>query len=201
MKKVVLKLSQLSIPAKIGKTRSIILQMTGNPFFPSPTPTLAVLTASTNAAETAYNKAVNGTPTDTADMRVKLRVMEQQLTALAGYVEFIANQNAETAVEVILSSGMGVKKQGPVNIPILGATGVKDSAGVVRLRRKALRDRVAYVWEQSENGTDWNKAGESSIARFDISGLQSLRRYYFRVATVKRQAQSEWSDAVTFVVS
>ena len=202
MKKVVLKLSQLSIPAKIGKARSIIMQMTGNAYFSSPSPTLLGVTNATDAAEAAYNKAIDGTPADTADMYAMMRILETQLTALAGYVEYIANQsgNPQTAIDIILSSGMEVRKQGSVNVPILAATADKNNAGVVKLRRKAIRGS-AYAWEYSENQTDWTKAGESTIASFTIAGLESLKRYYFRVATIKRQQQSEWSDAVTFVVS
>jgi len=202
MKKVVLRLSQFSISARISFARSVILQMTGNVSFSSPTPTLAGFTNAVNAAETAMNIAVNGTPADTADMYAKVRIMETQFTALAGYVEYIANQsgNPQTAIDIILSAGMQVKKQGAINIPILAVTALPGSAGVVKLRRKAIAGS-AYVWQFSENQTDWTDAGESTIASFTIAGLESLKRYYFRVATIKRQAQSEWSDTVTFVVS
>ena len=114
-------------------------------------------------------------------------------------MEFTANQNSETAVEVILSAGMEVKKQGPINIPILSAKGGVE-IGSVKLRRKAIGG-AAYVWQLSDDGSIFNDAGESTIASFKIADLESLKRYWFRVATIKRQEQAEWSDAVTFVVS
>jgi hypothetical protein len=204
MKKVALRLSKRSVPNKIELAGIIVLQMTANPFFTTPSPTLASITAANTALDLAYKKAKVGGPKDTEDMRAKQVILEQLLTAEGNYVEFIANQTPANAETIILSTGMEVKNQGSINIPILFA-GKGSTPFSVKLRRKAEGPRVAYKWQYSADpfeDTSWIDAGESTVATFEISSpLEVTTRYWFRVAVIKGTIHENFSDPVTFVIS
>ena len=205
MKKVVLKLDKRSVPNKIEFARSVVLQMTGNPHFITPNPALASIDSAANDLETAYVKAQNGGPQDTADMRAKEEALDLLLTAEGGYVETTANANSaddEVAIAIILSAGMDVKRTGSVNIPILSVK-QGDKPGSVKLRRKAEEGSV-YKWQMSADSftkSGLTDAGEGSLATFEITGLTPVTRYWFRVALITGNVQGEFSDPVTFVVS
>jgi len=203
MKKVNLSLSKRSVPSKIEFARSVVLQMTGNAHFTAPNPALSNITAAANALDAAYVKAQNGGVQDTADMHAKEDALDQLLTAEGSYVEVIANGIPATAEATILSAGMDVKQTGSINIPILSVT-QGSVAGSVKLRRKAEGRGVVYKWQKSPDpftGTSWINAGEGALASFEITGLTSVTRYWFRVAVITGNVQGEYSDPVTFVVA
>ncbi len=203
MKKVALKLGTRSVPDKIEFAGILVLQMSGNPYFTNPSPTLASIISANTALELAYKKAQVGGPKDTEDMRAKETILDQLITAEGGYVEFIANQDSLNAETIILSAGMEVKIQGSINIPLLAAeSGIEPNS--VKLRRKSEGSGVAYLWQYSEDpfsDTSWRDAGKSTVATIEVEGLAPMKRYWFRVATVKGITESGFSDPVTFVVS
>lgn len=205
MKKVSLKLAKRSVPNKIEFARSVVLQMNGNANFPSPNPALSFINTAAGDLETAYIKAQNGGPQDTADMHEKEDSLDLLLTAEGGYVETTANANNtadDVATAIILSAGMNVKAQGSINIPILSVT-QGDEPGSAKLRRKAELGAV-YKWQMSVDpfsNSSWTDAGEGSLATFVITELTPVTRYWFRVALIKGNVQEEFCDPVTFVVS
>ncbi len=203
MKKVSLKLNRRSVPNKVEFAGITVLQMTGNPYFTTPNPTLISVTNASTAADVAYKKSQVGGPKDTEDMHAKVIVLDALLTALGNYVEFIANQTPANAEAIISSAGIQMKSRGSINIPILFADKGTTPASV-KLRRKSGGQRVAYKWQYSKDpfgDATWVNAGESTIASFEIDGLELMKRYWFRVAIVKGTSQGEFTDPVTFVIS
>ncbi|MGQ0829235.1 MAG: hypothetical protein ACT4ON_12675 [Bacteroidota bacterium] len=204
MKKVSLKLNRRSVPDKIEFAGIIVQQMTNNPYFSSPNPSLSSITFAADTLETAYKKAQVGNTKDTEDMYAKEKVLDRLLTAEGNYVENIANLTPETAEVVILSAGMEVKSQGSINIPVLSAS--KGTVPFsVKLRRKSEGPRVAYTWQYSPDPFEedtWQDAGDSTVATFEISTpLEQAKRYWFRVAVIRGTVQEDFSDPVTFVIS
>jgi hypothetical protein len=203
MKKVSLKLSRRSVPNKIEFAGIIVLQVTANPFFTTPSPTLANITNATAVLDAAYKKAQVGGPKDTEDMYAKELLLDKLLTAIGSYVEYTANLNPANAETIILSAGLAVKTKSTINIPILSAD-KGNLPNSVKLRRKSEKPRVAYKWQYSADPfseTSWVHAGDSTIASFEINGLEPMKRYWFRVAVVKGSSQGEFTDPVTFVIS
>ncbi|MGQ0829002.1 MAG: hypothetical protein ACT4ON_11490 [Bacteroidota bacterium] len=204
MKKVALKLSTRSVPDKIEFAGTIVLQMTNNPHFETPSPSLASITFVANMLSAAYKKAQGGGPKDTEDMYAKEKIFDQELTAEGNYVEYIANLSPNNTEVIILSAGMEIKSQGSINIPVLTAT--KGSVpSSVKLRRKSEGPGVAYKWEYSTDpfeDSTWQYAGDSTVATFEISTpLEELKRYWFRVAVIRGTIQEDFCDPVTFVIS
>ena len=78
-----------------------------------------------------------------------MAILTEALSVIIKDGQSVNGTLAETAVEVILSAGMDVKRQGPINIPILSDRGGVE-IGSVKLRRKAIGG-AAYVWQVSDD--------------------------------------------------
>src|ERR1019366_543701 len=104
----------LDIPAKIADVllyaTNIAQKLTGNPYFPTPTPTVAALTlaiSDLHAAETAALSRTKGTATVRNDKRAVLVSLLQQLD---GYVQSVADATPENGAAIIESAGLTVRK-------------------------------------------------------------------------------------------
>jgi hypothetical protein len=205
MKKVSLKLSKLTIPAKIEKGRHIVTSMTGNPSFLTPLPTLlSILTALTNL-ENADTLALGGGKLLKATMRDKEAIVDTLLTQLGHYVEAIAS-GSET---IILSAGMEPSLSGGRKARVFGLTN-GTLPGEINLVTKFLRGS-SYIWQMvadpfpSESAPVdpthiWEQIGVSTKSSFMISDLMIGKKYWFRVANVSKEGQGAWSDPLSKVV-
>jgi hypothetical protein len=198
---VVLKFSKLPIPQKIAKARSIVLALTGNANFISPTPALTVITTLINDLETAYLAAQNGGTNDTANMHTKEFLLESSLKLLLAYIESIANTNLLTAETVALSSGFDLKSP-----TVRGAKGfsVKPTGNPGEVKLSTNRTgRASVLWQMSKDPLDalgWSIIGHTSLASFIKDGLISGVRYYFRVSSATKDGQDHWSDVINTIV-
>ena len=78
--------------------------------FPNPNPSLASVWTEIGTLEASYAVSLSRTRGSVATMHADAKMLFISLKALAGYVEFIANRDPETAETVIQSAGMFVKK-------------------------------------------------------------------------------------------
>jgi len=81
---------RLPVTAKITYSRDRVLNMTGNPNFLTPVPTLAIITSVTNALETAELAAEGGGPAQTIARDAALATWESNMRSLANYVDSVA---------------------------------------------------------------------------------------------------------------
>jgi hypothetical protein len=202
MKKLnsVLHLGSLTIPRKVEKARSIVIAMTGNANFPSPTPALDVINQQANDLEAAQLAAVDGSKQETADMHAKSRQLDLTLKSLAAYVEGIANANPKEAEVIILSAGMDVKQ---LRTRVREDFEVKssDAPGEIRVGKRA-ESRAAYIIQMTatpEQETSWETVHAGTRGRFTKKGLRSATRYHFRVAVLDKQGQRPWSEVKSAV--
>src|SRR5260221_984045 len=84
-------LARMPIPQKIEKGRHIVTEVGSSPYFPSPIPPLAEVTAAIDALEAAHNAAQGGGPALTAIMYDKEELLDSVLNRLANFVEIIAD--------------------------------------------------------------------------------------------------------------
>lgn len=196
----VLKLSSLSVPKKVEKARFIVQSMKGNAYFPSPNPPLASVTDAALVLENAYLAAQGGGKDETSIMYDKEALLELNLIAVSHYVENIANNNNDDGRTVILSAGMEVKSQTPRQKQVFT---VKNSKipGKVLLTYFAFA-RAAYLWQYSANIAEdgWTDAGITVKASTSISGLESEKRYFFRVAVVINNQMGPFSEVKDLLV-
>ena len=85
--------TKLPVTAKIIYSRDRVLDMTGNPNFPTPNPSLATVTTVTNDLETAELAAEGGGPAQTDTRNAAALVWDNTMRALADYVDSIALGN------------------------------------------------------------------------------------------------------------
>lgn len=204
MGKIKLDLRNLPVQEKIAKARTIITSLTGNPNFPTPTPTLAVVTGATDGLETSAATAQitkAKLKTDISDRDEKEDFLDKVMTQLAAYVESVAGDD-ETMIH---SAGMDTKAaaskgtSAPTLPPALTPT-AGDHDGEVDLSWDKVSGAKSYVIERSVDpptATSWQHAGVSTKSSFTVTGLTSGTRYWFRVAAVGTAGQSGWSDPAT----
>ncbi|MBS1508572.1 MAG: hypothetical protein JSS79_18190 [Bacteroidetes bacterium] len=193
---VKLALSLLSIIQKIEKARHLVIMMTGNANFASPTPTPAQVTTTTNQLEALLLKAKDGTKSDTAAMRAKERELDILIKQLSTYVEGVANANQTTAEAVILSSGFDLRKKASRNTPELSGktTGIP---GEIKLHRLAVhRGSIEFQMCTDLTNPDWKTINRGTRGIILVTGLPAEAWYYFRSRTITADGTSEWSDVV-----
>lgn len=201
MSKIKLNLRNLPVQEKIAKARTIITSITGNANFPTPTPTLLVVTGATDALETSA-ATVQTTKaklkTDFSDQAEKEDFLDKIMTQLAAYIESVAGDD-ETKIH---SAGMDTKAaKGPTaslpTLPQALTPTIGDHDGEVDLSWDTVPKAKSYIIEMSVDPptqTTWQHAGVSTKSRFTVTGLTSGTRYWFRVAAVGAAGQSGWSD-------
>lgn len=201
MGKIKLNLRNLPVQEKIAKARTIITSLTGNPNFPTPTPTLAAATAATDGLETSA-ATVQTTKarlkTEFSDQNEKEDFLDKIMTQLAAYVESVAGDD-ETKIH---SAGMDTKSgRGPTTsqptLPGALTATAGDHDGEIDLSWDTVSKAKSYVIERSVDPpteTSWTHAGVSTKSSFTITGLTPGTRYWFRVAAVSSSGQSGWSD-------
>jgi fibronectin type III domain protein len=204
MSKVKLNMRNQSVPEKVARGREIIAALTENPDFPTPTPTIATLTAVTNDLATAFQEqevAKQQAATKTAAKNEKEDIFDRTFSQSAAYVESVAGDNQT----LIRSAGMAtrsvaVSSAGKASTPVSLNTTNGDADGEVDLSWEPVSGAKSYVIEISNDPpTDksWTHAGVSTKSSWTASRLTSGTRYWFRVAAVGTGGQSGWSDPAT----
>ncbi len=74
--------------------------------------------------------------------------------------------------------------------------------GAVELSWSAVRGATGYLISASrENDDNWHNVGDSTVTEFQVNELPEETKYYFRVASVGKSGQSDWSKAVVQISS
>lgn len=94
--------------------RNVVTQMTGNPAFPTPTPTLAVITATVDDLDAKNQAALNKGRLEVAARRAAKVTTLAQARQLGNYVE----SHCDGSLETLLSSGFeAVRAPSPPIVP------------------------------------------------------------------------------------
>jgi len=204
MARIKLSLNRLSLSEKIAKARQIAASITGNASFPTPSPTLVLVTTAIDEAETAGAEAQQARQTakeKTSVQNQKEDALVKIITKLAAYVESVAGDDEQ----IILSAGMDTRERGTVSTetatqPHALFVSAGDHDGELDLSWDKVAGAKSYVIEKSGDpptATGWTHSGVSTKSTFTVSGLTSGTRYWFRVAAVNTNGQSGWSDPAT----
>ena len=196
---VVLKLPT-SVPSLLIRATAIVDAMTGNPAFPSPTPSLAKVGAAIDALRTALTTSMSGARGTNAARNDRRRVLVVLLQRLKAYVEGIAEESPEAAGSIIEGAGMNVKKRtNPVKPPFDVNPGPVH--GSMKLTVKAAAKRASYEWQWREDGTTtWRSAPRTLQAKTVIRGLTPGTTVWFRYRVTVRGGVRDWSEAVSVIV-
>jgi hypothetical protein len=192
----------LRFPTRVGnvgsRSQSILTAMTGNPSFPSPTPTLSVVQADLSAFLTAEAAVQTRTKGAVEARDEKLAVLVTDFEHLLAYVQTVADANPSQAQSLIESAGMSVRAVGAHPKAELTAK-PGPVPGSVKLMAKAAAHRASYDWQYSSDQKTWVDAPETLQAKTVISGLTSGATYYFRSRALIKTGEGVWSVVVSAI--
>lgn len=194
-------LDRMPVPDKIQFARQIALALTGNPNFPSPSPTVALLTTDAEALETAYNDAQSARQLAKAKTSVQddqTETLNLVITQLANYVEN-ASGGDKAKIE---SAGFSVRNPptpvgqlpAPTDVQVLPS----EHAGSADVRWANVYGAKSYTIERATDNPalNWSVIGNSTKRQASLNSMVSGTKYWFRVAAIGAAGQSAWSDPV-----
>lgn len=180
--------------------------LTGNEYYESPEPGLAVLMGATDDYEVALAESrKKGNPFDTAIKKQARQKLEEVLFDLAFYVNKIAQGDLPT----LLSSGFPVSSTQTTYFSpdIIRGMVLSDGRqpGQLRLdfekQERVLVYEYRYTYEKDSNGElVWNnEVFKTSSSRGNILAVEEGKRYYVQVRAVNIKGISLWSEAVSLM--
>jgi hypothetical protein len=182
-----------STPALLRQTRAILVAMEASPHFPAPTPAMAAVAAALaelDDAQTTTLSRTRGTLAARDEKRAALMVCLRQLQT---EVQRVADANPESAVSIIESAGMSVKRRAVQTKPPFAVKEGRVSGSVV-LAVLCAGDRASYQWQWSlDGGVTWRGMPVTMQAKTELTGLAAGQVCWFRVRTTTRHGEGNWS--------
>lgn len=173
---------------KVAHARAVVVAMTGNLNFTTPTPTLIQVGDDADDLDVKIMEAANGDREKIALRNKAERVLDDRMLRLSLYVSNVA-QGDEA---IILSSGFQARRTPePIGQPAQPQNLRIESGpvpGSLLLRWGAVNG--AYIYHVEMNGTEalppegWAMVDECSTASFLVTGLEPGRYYWFRVRAI-----------------
>jgi FlaG/FlaF family flagellin (archaellin) len=178
--------------------QTVVQKMTGNAYFPTPTPALSAVTNAIGA----YQAAVGSSATTKGLKGHRIATRNALLAVLRqvrDYVRTIAEANPALALEIVESAGMTLKKHvGAVKEMISVIEGAVS--GSVECRAKAPGIPANYFWSYSLDQKTWTSVPEAMKSTITITGLTPGQVYYFRYYTMTRKGTGNLSQTVNLMV-
>lgn len=186
--------------AAIAYATGIVKAMTGNAYFPSPTPPLATVQSAIDAVQAAQIAILTRAPGTAAVRDEKRAVLVTHLEALRGYVQVTADGSPENGGSIIQSSGMAMRRAA-----VLGPRGFRAKpagvSGSVKLAVPAAAARASYEWQFStDGGKTWVAAPGTLRAKTTVTGLAPQTTVQFRYRALTKTGEGDWSQPVALVV-
>jgi len=202
IKKILLNFKLYSVEVLIELVRFVISSMTGNSYFATPDPTLAVIKDLVDDLEKKFILAQTGDKVAHADMIAARLLLEKKLRSLVLYVEKIAD-----GIEVILrSSGFPLTgeprawqreefwvKRGPNSGDI-----ITGRIACPRARAYVLQYFIGEAPPLDDRAWIWAKVATKT--RMGISGLEKARDVWVRSCAVTPDGMTPWTDPKHIVV-
>jgi hypothetical protein len=188
------------VPALILYAENIVQRMTGNSHFPSPTPTLAAVTAATDdlrSAEAAALSRLKGAVAARNDKRKALLAVLQQLRS---YIQSVTDADEGNGPAIIESAGLAVRKL-PTHKARVFAAKPGRTSGVATIVAASSAHRAAYEWQYSaDGGKTWVAAPPTLQAKTTVAGLVPGSTVQFRYRAVIKTGAADWSAPVSLTV-
>jgi hypothetical protein len=195
----------LSFPKKISDfilyANNIAQKMTNNPEFPTPTPTVAAITAAVVDLQSSETSALSRAKGAVAVRNEKRTVLVGLLQQLRGYVQGVADATPENAASIIQGAGLAVRK-----VPTHKARTFEAETGAVsgsaKVTAVSAGTRSSYDWEYSaDGGKTWVAAPSTIQAKTTITGLPAGTTVQFRYrAVTPKGGQGDWSQPTSLLV-
>ncbi|HPS12370.1 MAG TPA: fibronectin type III domain-containing protein [Prolixibacteraceae bacterium] len=196
--KAVLTFLRLSIIEKIGFYRNVIEKMTDNPNFPSPDVPMTEVTVSVDKLEKAYYAARDGSHVAIAEMHQCEEESDEIFRKLVDYVNRIADGDES----MIRSSGFETSKEPKPRKKSEFIVIPGNKPGSFILRRQAVKGARSYLWQYCKGDSpapegEWTVLDASTQATYEVTGLTSGTKYWFRVAAVTSEGTGAFTSPVS----
>jgi hypothetical protein len=183
------------------KAESILQMLTGNPFFPSPVPSLAELATALDAYKLALVEAQTKDKSKIATKRACRTALVTVLQELGRYITYVANGNEEKLV----SSGFDVSRQREPSV--LAEPGVVTvSQGISSGRLVASLPRVAgaysYLYQITPDPLVPESTWDSMPLNRSTGVFENLipgQKYWIRVAAVGSGTQIAFTGITSHI--
>ena len=196
---VKLGLSRVTFAALVGKARTNVEMLTGNPKYTTPIPPLNTITDASDtldAANNAYDFTRSRLDKEARD--VAFVTLKGLLKVLAGYVQAISQGDKDT----ILSAGFEVEKSpspiGQLPAPPNVRAIVAPYPGHLEVKWGGVKGRTTYeLWMTDGDPkveANWKLQAVTSKNRIVVEDLTSNTVYFFRVVAQGAAGASPVSD-------
>ena len=178
--------------------KRVIEKTRGNAAYPNPPQALDELEKVVPELETALVKAKSR---DKEWVAIKNNQKATALALLAQLAQYII-ETSKGDKALILSSGFEVVEEQTGNIKpsIESLEVIRGAPGEVIVRAKVKKGAVAYIHQYATEApgpnTVWHSAGHST-GNYTFTGLNSDKRYWFRVIAIGRKGQQAISPVVS----
>ena len=177
-------------------TETIIASMTGNANFPTPSPTLAVITTALNAFTIALADAADGGVEKTAIKNAKRAELVSLLRQLSSYVFATANGD----MTKLLSSGFPAQKTsrspiGPLPAPATPVLSQGPVTGSLNALSPPVSGSYIYNWRVAlaSAPTTYVKQQQTTAASNTFEGLTPGQTYNVELNAVGTAGTTDWS--------
>jgi hypothetical protein len=189
-----------NVPALITYAVGIVNGMTGNAYFPTPSPALATVETATSDLQTAETVAQTRAKGAVAQRNAKQQALVSLLEQLRTYVQSTADASPENGPAIIQSARLALRKT-----PVRKALGFHAKAGSVsgsvKVVAPAAARRASYEWQYStDGGKTWVTMPSTLQAKTSLSGLTPQTTIQLRYRAVLKGGEGDWSQAVSYVV-
>ncbi len=183
--------------------QTILAAMTGNPNYPTPTPTLAAVTTGVNEYAAALSAAAAGGRELTAIKNAKRAILAALLRELASYVAVACKGSMPT----LLSSGFPTQKPMPTPTGVLPAPttpvlSLGARTGELNADTTPQVNSYIYNWRiaLASKPDDYIQRTQTTAASKVFGGLTPGQIYTVEVNVMGSAGPSDWSDAATLMV-
>jgi hypothetical protein len=197
MKNGFARLSDADLCLKAG---TILASITGNSYFPSPSPTVADLKETINSYSLAVQKAQDKSLQQIAEKNALKEKLIEQLHGLSNYVLYCAAGD----VAIAMGSGFAISKPRQSRPALTEPEGLvlfnSVNRGELVLKLKRVANVQSYRYEITPHpatpDSSW-KTNVSTISKNTFGGLVSGREYCCRVAAIGIKEQVVYSETVS----
>jgi hypothetical protein len=176
---------------------AIILAMTDNDNFPTPSPALTAVTAANDAAKAAIAAAADGGRVFTAIKDAKMAQLAAEVRPLAYYVTITANGD----MAKLLSSGFPIQQStrqriGPLPTPTAPVARPGNMHGSIDASTDAINGAYIYNWRVAlaTAPTVFVVEQQTTNATVLLTDLTRAEIYNVQVNAVGAAGTTEWSD-------
>jgi hypothetical protein len=198
---IVMPFNRLSDSKLLTKALDILASITGNAYFPTPTPTLAAIGDAINN----FQESLAGAATrDRSKVILKNRARVELiaiLKALGNYITFTADGNSA----MIGSTAFDVRKTPQpfiVTKPVVTVHNGHNSGELIISARRPGKGR-GFVHQYTKDPLTENSVWESfpsTSKKFTFTGLEKTKVYWCRVGIMGAKGQLIFSDPVSKVI-